>query len=394
VAIRHLFLCLRLKITRMSDTLLIKDFLTPLPLDVILGDEELNEAQLGNHIYYNGTEFPDVHAADVVLLGVGEERGTGNGVSESHAPDLVRKHLYTLFNWHPDVQLADVGTIRPGATLNDTYAAARSVIAELIAHKKKVIVLGGSHDLTLAQYGAYAEHQQIIEASCVDALINLGTGSALRSENFLMEMLTGEPNFIRHYNHIGFQSYFVHPNMLQTMDKLRFDCYRLGVVKDQLEEMEPVLRNSNMLSIDMAAMANSAAPANRLSPNGFNGEEMCTLTRFAGMGEHLSSIGIYGYNPQQDVHELTALQIAHMIWYFVDGVSKAKAEAHFNDRHAFNEFHTAFNEVDTLFLQSKKTGRWWMQLPNQKFIACSVNDYRQASHNEIPERWLRAQERE
>ncbi|MBA4444614.1 arginase, partial [Cylindrospermopsis raciborskii CS-506_C] len=97
----------------------------------------------------------------------------------------------------------------PGASLNDTYAAAKAVIAELIAGNKTVIILGGSHDLTLAQYGAYAQNNRIIEACCVDAFINLGTGSNIRSENFLMEMLTGEPNFIRHYNHLAFQSYFV-----------------------------------------------------------------------------------------------------------------------------------------------------------------------------------------
>jgi len=43
-----------------------------------------------------------------------------------------------------------------------------------------------------------------------------------------MEMLTSEPNLVKHYNHIGFQSYFVHPRMLETMDKLRFDCFRLA----------------------------------------------------------------------------------------------------------------------------------------------------------------------
>ena len=46
-----------------------------------------------------------------------------------------------------------------------------------------------------------------------------------------------------------------------------------------------------------------------------------------------------------------------------------------------------------LFLQSKKTGRWWMQMPDKRFIACSANDYMIAGSNEIPERWLRAQER-
>jgi hypothetical protein len=209
-----------------------------------------------------------------------------------------------------------------------------------------------------------------------------------------MEMLTGDPNYIRHYNHIAFQSYFVHPQMLQTMDKLRFDCFRVGVVKEMPEEMEPVIRNTNMLSIDIAALAHGAAPANRTSPNGLNGEEMCLLTRYAGMSDALTSMGIYGYNPQNDVDELTAIQIAHMIWYFIDGRNKARFEAPLTDRHAFNEFHTVFNEVDSLFLQSKKTGRWWMQLPNEKFIACTARDYQLAIHNEIPERWLRAQERD
>jgi len=32
-------------------------------------------------------------------------------------------------------------------------------------------------------------------------------------------------------------------------------------------------------------------------------------------------------------------------------------------------------------------------LPNKKFIACSYADYMNAARNEIPERWLRAQER-
>jgi formiminoglutamase len=378
----------------MSDSLLIADFLNPLPIPVVIGDEELNDMQMGTKIDAYFHQFPDITEAEIVLVGITEERGTGNGVSASEAPDLIRKSFYRLFNWHPHLKIADVGNVKTGATLNDTFAAAKAVIAELLSNNKKVIVLGGSHDNTLAQYGAYVQNNQIIEAACVDAFINLGTGTNIRSENFLMEMLTGEPNFIRHYNHIGFQSYFVHPSMLQTMDKLRFDCYRVGVVRERLEEMEPVIRNSHMISIDIAAMSYAAAPANRTSPNGLNGEDMCTLTRFAGMSDNLNSIGIYGYNAKNDTDELTAIQIAHMLWYFVDGYNKSKTEARLTERHNFNEYHTKLAEVDALFLQSHKTGRWWMQLPNQKFVACSEADYRLASHNEIPERWLRAQERD
>ena len=91
---------------------------------------------------------------------------------------------------------------------------------------------------------------------------------------------------------------------------------------------------------------------------------------------------------------LTAIQVAQMIWYFIDGTSKAKTEASLEDRHQFTEYHTTVADTDALFLQSKKTGRWWLQLPNKKFIACSATDYQLAIHSEIPERWLRAQERD
>jgi arginase family enzyme len=277
--------------------------------------------------------------------------------------------------------------------MSDTYAALKVVIHELMELDKLVVVLGGSHDLTLAQYQAFAEKKSAIDAAGIDAVIDINLESPLRSENFLMEILTGEPNYTRHYNHIAFQSYFVHPRMLETMDKLRFDCFRVGNVKEHIEDMEPVLRNCHLVSFDVMAIANAYAPANSFSPNGLNGEEACTLMQFAGMSRHMRSIGIYGYQPEKDKENLTAKQISQMLWYLMDGKSRGSKEAMIDERDSFNEYHTAFAEVDTIFLQSKKTGRWWMQLPDKQFIACSYKDYLLASSNEIPERWLRAQER-
>jgi arginase family enzyme len=278
--------------------------------------------------------------------------------------------------------------------MTDTYAALKTVISELIGLGKTVVILGGSHDLTLAQYEAYRSRNTIIEATCIDAMIDLTIESPLRNDNFLMEMLTGEPNMIRHYNHVAFQSYLVHPHMLETMDKLRFDCFRVGHVKENIEEMEPVIRNSQMFSFDIAAIANAFAPTNQITPNGLTGEEACVLTRFAGLSPSISTIGIYGYVPHRDKDDLTAKQISHMLWYLIDGYNKGQREARLEEKDSFNEFHLAFGEIETVFLQSKKTGRWWMQLPDKKYIACSYKDYLLASSNEIPERWLRAQERE
>jgi hypothetical protein len=161
-----------------------------------------------------------------------------------------------------------------------------------------------------------------------------------------------------------------------------------------MDEMEPVIRNSQLFSFDISALAYAFAPANTtVSPNGFNGEECCVLMRYAGMSPNVNTIGIYGYDPDKDQHDLTAKQISQMLWYLLDGRSRGRKEAKIDERESFNEYHMAFAEVDTTFIQSKKTGRWWMQLPDKRFIACSYKDYLLASSNEIPERWLRAQER-
>lgn len=369
------------------------EFLSPLNVAALNENRPYNGSQMGSVIKIYEDEFPDLGNIDIVIAGINEFRGAGFE-SKENAADAVRKKFYQFHYWHKDISLADIGNIKTGASLADSYSAIAIVLKELLQMNKTVILLGGSHDNTLGQYYSYKSLNKIIDATVIDATIDLQSESSLHSENFLMEMLTSEPNMVRHYNHIGFQSYFVNPRMLETIDKLRFDCFRVGTVKEQLAEMEPVIRNSDMLSFDIAAIKHSDAPASVCSPNGFTGEEACTLSRYAGMSDSISSFGIYGFDASKDMDGLTALQIAQMIWYFIDGKNKSRQEASLSNRNYFNEYHTVFAEIDTVFIQSKKTGRWWMQLPNRKMIACSYKDYLFASNNEIPERWLRAQERD
>jgi arginase family enzyme len=378
----------------MSDYLNIQSFLNPVNIREIAGDAIYNANTIGGTIAMHTENFPDVDDADIVLVGCGEQRGSDILNPESNAPNMIRKHFYELYFWHEKIKIADLGNIKQGASLNDSIAALKTVIAELININKTVIILGGSHDVTLAQYEAYKSQKKLIEATIVDARIDMNMESSFLSENFLMPMLTGDPNFLKQYYHIGFQSYLVHPGMLQTLDKLKFDLYRVGRVKEDISEVEPCIRSSNLFSFDVNAIANTYAPANKLSPNGLSGEEACLLMQYAGMSAHTNTIGIYGYNPLDDEHELTAKQISQMLWYAIDGHHRKRNEADLNDRESFYEFHLVFSEAETVFLKSKKTNRWWMQLPNKQFIPCSYNDYLLAGRDEIPDRWFRAQQRD
>jgi formiminoglutamase len=371
----------------------IYDYLEPISLAEISEDEGYVEGQFGKIVATNQEEEFNINAVDIIIVGVKETRGNSNGVKENDAAKIIRKNLYRLHYWHTDIKIADIGNIKTGATLKDSYAAIKTVLEELYNTGKTILILGGSHDITLSQYHAFKKNDTIIEATCIDAFINLNGETSAAADNFLMEMFTEEPNILKHYNHIAFQSYFVHPKMLQTIDKLRFDCFRLGHVVEDIVEMEPALRNSHMLSFDISALKHSDAPTNKLCPNGLTGVEACILTQYAGMSSNLKSFGIYGYNPADDANELTAVQIAQMLWYFVDGIHRKNMESPLTDLNSFNEYNIVFGEIETVFLQNKRTKRWWMQMPDKKYVACSHKDYLTAIQNEIPERWFRIQER-
>lgn len=345
--------------------------------------------QLGRQIHFATQDQLHWEEADIVLIGCDQQRR-----GSLSAPDAVRAQLYQLYDWQPGIRITDAGNIRQGASEADTRAALRCVLHEIVGSGKRVILLGGSHDLTLQQYEAFKKNKTVINAVVADMLIDLEESEAVTEHSFLMDMLTSEPNFIRHYTHLGFQSYHVHPHMLETLDKLRFDFMRLGRLRQEMEEAEPALRASQLFSFDMNAVRYSDAPANiQGSPNGLAGDDACLLMRYAGMSEEMRSTGIFGFDPAKDQHGMTAQLIAQMIWYYVEGMALGQREAPLTDRHHFSEFHVRFTSNDTTFLRSKRTGRWWMQLPDNRYIPCSYADYQHACKDEIPERWLREQER-
>jgi len=373
----------------------LRSFFAPVHYAETIDPNSFQPLQWGSQIAFAHSDSMPFEDADIVIVGCGETRGESKENKHySDAPDAIREQFYKLYNWHSGIKIFDAGNILQGASIDDTRAALRIVLQELHQAGKIVILLGGSHDLTLQQYEVFAKAEQVINASVIDMLVDLDETETTTSKSFLMDMLTGSPNFIGHYNHIGFQSYFVNPIMLETLDKIRFDFFRLGRVKENIEDMEPVLRNSHLLSFDMNAVKYSDAPLNKIgSPNGLAGDEACLLTRFAGMSTKLSSFGIYGFDERKDKDNMTSLLAAQMIWYFIDGYFLRKNEAALSDKHEFVEYHLQFTGNDIMFLKSKRSNRWWMQLPDGNFEPCSYNDYILACENEIPERWLRVQER-
>jgi formiminoglutamase len=168
-----------------------------------------------------------------------------------------------------------------------------------------------------------------------------------------------------------------------------------------MSELEPLLRSSHFASWDLSAIRQSDAPGTLTpSPNGFYSEEACLLSRYSGIGSNMRTIGFYNYVPEKDRDEQTAHLCAQMIWYFVDGVMNQYPESPNENKEDFTKFITSIqnSSYQIVFYKSKRTDRWWMEVPiNERefrgtmhIMPCSYNDYLSATREEIPERWLQA----
>jgi len=387
-----------LKRNRMTDWLdvtdapiLSEDFFVNLPKN-----------SLGNTVkQFHKNKDVDLSEIHIAIIGVPEDKLASGNFGSAKAPDIIREQLFLLMNRTPSVTIADFGNIRPGATVQDTYVALSNILAEMISNKILTIILGGSNDIAYANYLAYEKLEKIINITSVDSRFDLGTpDTPFSSHAYLNRIVVRQPNYLFNYTNIGYQSFFADIDITNLMNQLFFDSYRVGIIRSNLEEAEPLLRNADMLSIDISAVRQSDAPGNEhASPNGFYGEEICRICRYAGMSDKLSTAGFYEFNPVFDRQNQTSKLTAQMIWFFIEGFSLRKHDNPKHDSDDYVKYHVFNKKIDSeiLFFKSKKSGRWWMEVPcpahkNQKFnrhylVACSFKDYQTALADELPDRW-------
>lgn len=347
--------------------------------------------------------FPDTEGAHIAIFGVGEERGSRMNKGCSLGADAIRRKFYDLKIHQQPRKIIDLGNLRPGDTLEDTYAAIATVMSELIPLKIIPVLLGGSQDCTYGQYASFKKLEQIINIVSIDSRFDLGKPEEVSgSESFLGRIILEQPNYLFNFSNIGYQTYFTGQEGIELMKKLYFDACRLGQIRTDITEGEPVLRNADLVTVDIGAVRQSDAPGNaQASPNGFYGEEICQLMLYAGVSDKLSALGLYEYNPVHDRDYQTAHLMAQMIWYFVEGVGNRKSDAPGPNATHFITYRVAVENLNNeiTFLKSRKSDRWWMRLPlderrsryqRHHLLPCSYKDYQQACNNEVPDRWWNA----
>ncbi len=374
------------------------DFLKPLDNEILNFVKEVSSQQLGSKVvFHTANDFPDLNKIKIAVIGVLENRGNNN---QSKEVDLsyIRKELYGLFPGNWDASIADLGNILEGNSISDTHFALRKVVSSLIKRKIIPIVIGGSQDLTYALYRAYDELDQMVNLVSIDNKFDFGKESdTLSATSYLTKIIIDEPNNLFNYCNVGYQTYYNSQEEIDLIDKLFFESYRLGEVSNTIAIAEPVFRDADLVSLDLTSVKTSdSGNFSKFFPNGFNGKEICALSRYAGISDKVSLFSLFNHNNSQQESVL----IAQIIWYFIEGFHYRSNEYPFGNRENYIKYIIPLEE-ELVFFKSNKTDRWWIEIPfisntNNKLkksslLPCSYDEYLGACNQEIPERWWKAQ---
>lgn len=381
------------------------DFLSPINDEATEYNVFQSTSNIGENIQIHSRQngFPDLDDVSIVILGVKEGRKAVNNDGCGEDLSSIRKKLYQLFpgNWH--VGIADIGNIEQGNSIEDTYFAVSKTIEALLKKNIIPIIIGGSQDLTYANYRAYDKLEQTVNLVSVDSRFDLGSlEEEITSTSFLSKIIMEQPNNLFNYSNIGYQTYYNSQEEIQLLENLYFDAYRLGEVKN-LQLVEPIMRDADIVSIDIGSVKQSDAIANNnCSPNGFYGEEICAVARYAGISDKVTSFGVYEYNARIDNKYQTAALIAQAIWYFIEGVNFRAKDYPYSTKESYQKFTVMLEDDDPVnFYKSDKSGRWWMEInlitdnkyKRHTLIPCAYQDYVRATEQQIPERWFKAQQK-
>ncbi len=354
-------------------------------------------------IHTENNPIKDISSYKIAILGVPEGRNSPNSGSIK-GPDMIRGQLYRLAKIPRRAKIIDLGNMKQGVTFSDTLAGLTDILCMLIQENLFPLIIGGSSALVPAIDRALSKLNIRYTLTAIDPRIDFSNErKEPDSFNYLNTIINNPKSTFYHYINIGYQTYLNDQQVINRFLKRRSELVRIGDIRQALYLTEPLLRDSDVAIFDISAVRQSDAPGTICpSPNGFYGEDICQLSRYAGISDNLKILGLFDVNPEFDIRSQTAGLAAHIIWFFLEGFSQKQYETPVSSNSnsgRFIKYHVRITDLvdDLIFVKSNLTDRWWMELPVENdqnlYVACSHEDYLKANQNEVPDRWVKAVER-
>lgn len=364
---------------------MLENWLLPLNTPDLLSKKYQSD-QLGASImcHTKSGGMPDLTGVQIALIGL-----------RSDSANPIRSCLYQFQNHFPNLSLVDLGNLRkPG--LDFSIAA----LSEIRASGILPILLGEELPFAQALYRALRMNFASINMAIVDEIVPLDPAHLEDPKMYMNPIALSGDSRIFQLGLIGYQRHFLAPRIQQFIQDQHYDILRLGTASRLLSETEPIIRNADLFGINIAALKSDQVPGVKYpSPSGFSVEEACQLSYYAGISDKLKGFYLLGYHPEKDLRFQSAMAMAEMVWYFLDGFYQRKGDYPASSE-GLTEYIVELKRYDyqLTFWKSKFSGRWWIQVPvkvrqrdmRHRLIPCSYEDYKLAIKDELPDRLIRA----
>jgi arginase family enzyme len=383
----------------------LNDYFNPVSIEGPVFEHLTGQAGFPHNIviHTDNTPVKYISKYKIAIFGVPEGRNSPNAGSFK-GPDMIRGQLYRLAKIPGRFKIIDLGNMKQGITFNDTIAGLTDILSLLIQENLLPVIIGGSSALVPAIDRALSQRKTRYTLTAVDPRIDFSNErKEPDSFNYLNTIINNHKSTFDHYINIGYQTYLNDQQVINRFLKRRSELVRIGDVRQAIYLTEPLFRDSDVAIFDISAVRQSDAPGTiSPSPNGFYGEEICLLSRYAGISDKLKIFGLFDVNPEFDIRFQTAGLAAQILWFFLEGFSQKQNETpvlSISNSGRFIKYHVRVTDLDDdlIFVKSNLTDRWWMELTAEKdqnlYVACSHEDYLKANRNEVPDRWVKAVER-
>lgn len=367
---------------------MLENWLSPLDHKTYTPAKKYTRTQIGRKILFYWDKVPNLERVDIAIIGLDQEEA-----------DAIRHQLYPLEFPFRSLRVADLGNIR-----NKNHSFLIPVIKELLDGDILPIILGRDIEHSLAQYQSY-RLKKYVNLVTIDEKIRWKTNAKnITSTDYINTIFEKKQPKLFNLGILGYQKHFTSQRVLHDLAENFHETVRVGEIRNDMPEIEPLIRYADLLTFNISALKSMEAPAQpNPSPSGLFSEEACQICRYAGISDRLTSIGFYGYYAEKDKDQLTAKTIAQLLWYFIEGYKSRKNDypASSNELMEYlveNKIHSA----PIRFWKSNKTGRWWIEVPMKssskkrsktEMVPCSYEDYKLACQGELSNRVVRAYEK-
>lgn len=372
------------------------DFLSPIDDRLLAHNLMLPEQVIGRNLRIHTQQegIPDLTDVRIAIITIEPRLAKG---APLHL--RFRQQFYQLFSGNWDFVCADLGVLHVGEQQKDTLFAIQSLVKELYQRNILTIVVGGEQENTLGMFRGLSNMDTYVNMSSIDARFDFGEpGMLVSDDSYMSKIITEKPNNLKQFTNLGYQSYYVSQEELDLIQKLFFDAYRLGDITADIHEAEPILRDTDILSVDINSVKASELNTPKGLPNGFDGAQICALMRYAGLSDRLSVLGVFDIPESERTDQL----LAQMIWYVLEGYCHRVNEFPFSTHEVCTKFVVPQDHQYLVFFRSEKSQRWWIEVPKEgkhnnneqtTLLPCAEKDYRLAQKGEIPGRWWKSVQR-